>query len=63
MKIFSIILNFLLGMNAKRTTIEEVQDELTQGVLENEYIIINGVISRFNIDFEKALEKALTVTW
>ena len=50
-------------MNAKRTTIEQLQEELTQGILENGHVIINGTISRFNIDMEKSIEKALKVTW
>lgn len=50
-------------MNAKRTTLEELQHELIQGVIENEYIIINGTVSKFDIDLEKALEKALKVIW
>jgi hypothetical protein len=54
---------FFLEMNAKRTTIEQLQEELTQGILENGHVIINGTISRFNIDMDKSIEKALKVTW
>ena len=37
-------------MNAKKLTVSELKNQVKQGILENGHVLVNGIITEFNID-------------
>ena len=50
-------------MSAQKITIGDLKQQLTQGYLRSEFVLINGAITKLNIDDSKDLLRSLQFIW